>query len=76
MNPKPPLGITPRDIYDEQCAYNRCIDIYLAIARFRKVTREVPASWWTELAEYQSRYPSMFQRILEGRRNVEPPVRH
>ena len=70
-NHKPPLGITPRDIREEQYAYERAVEIYVAVARYRKAGRAVPPEWWSELADHQRRYPLLISAILKNRPDVQ-----
>lgn len=55
---KPPLGVMPRNIYDEQfaqlpgvCDTQRVADILSAMRRYAKVGKAVPQEWVEEVAE-------------------------
>ena len=50
-NKKPPLGLTPRWLLDEE----REIEIYAAIDRYNEAGYPIPIEWIQELTEIQER---------------------
>ncbi len=51
IEPKPPLGLTPRIITD----HVRLIDILSACLRYAEVYKDIPADWIEELIEINTR---------------------
>lgn len=48
---KPPLGLTPRAIYEKQCVDKRIEDILAAMYRYSLDDKPVPVEWVNELGE-------------------------
>lgn len=48
-DPKPPLGVTPDNIYWEMCYRTRVADIADAIVRYVEAGKPVPVEWAKEL---------------------------
>ena len=61
-NKKPPLGLTPRWLLDE----DRVIEIKAAIERYDEVNMPVPIEWYIELQELYDRL-SKFYHVEYGR---------
>ena len=62
MNSKPPLGITPRWLLDEE----RAIEIEQAITRYSEVDYPIPVEWIQELNEVYERL-NKFYHIQSNR---------
>lgn len=48
FSPKPPLGITPRYIYQELCERQRLVDLKQAIQRYIDADFQIPNDWINE----------------------------
>lgn len=48
---KPPLGLTPKNIWEEQMQEQRRKDIHAAIQRYIEVGKDIPNDWLEELIE-------------------------
>lgn len=46
---KPPLGLIPKNVWEEQMQYQRRQDIHAAMQRYIEVGKEIPNEWLEEL---------------------------
>lgn len=51
IEPKPPLGLTPKNIWEEQMQHQRRQDIHAAMQRYIEAGKEIPNDWLHELLE-------------------------
>lgn len=51
IEPKPPLGLTPKNIWEEQVQHQRRQDIHAAMQRYIEAGKEIPNNWLEELLE-------------------------
>jgi hypothetical protein len=51
IEPKPPLGLTPKNIWEEQMQHQRRQDIHTAVQRYISGGKEIPNDWLHELIE-------------------------
>jgi hypothetical protein len=49
---KPPLGLMPKELYEETCRDQRITDIINATKRFNDENRRIPDAWFDELASH------------------------
>lgn len=64
---KPPLGIVPRNIFEE----NRLYDLVDAVKRYRLVTTPVPVDWFVEIADIAA-FLVEHESEVQGRIESEP----
>lgn len=50
---KPPLGVKPRFVWEEECRQQRIVDLRNAMNRFIKAKRDIPYLWVVELDELE-----------------------
>ena len=48
---KPPLGLTPREVFDTQADQYRSSEILKAMERYSEVEKPIPVEWVRELRE-------------------------
>lgn len=51
IEPKPPLGLTPKNIWEEQMQHQRRQDIHTAMQRYIEAGKDIPNNWLRELIE-------------------------
>lgn len=51
IEPKPPLGLTPKNLWEEQMQHQRRQDIHAAMQRYIEAGKEIPNNWLEELLE-------------------------
>ena len=51
IEPKPPLGLTPKNIWEEQMQHQRRQDIHAAMQRYIEAGKDIPNEWLYELAQ-------------------------
>ena len=54
IEPKPPLGLTPKNIWEEQMQHQRRQDIHAAMQRYIEAMKDIPNNWLEELIELNS----------------------
>ena len=64
MNEKPPLGLTPIDIYNYTVDRNRAYQIIYAIKRYSEHKKSIPKEWIEEL---EMRFGNIIQQLPNWR---------
>ena len=47
---KPPIGLTPKDVWEQLCIRDRISDILGAMHRYARVGKPIPYEWVEELS--------------------------
>lgn len=52
---KPPIGLLPEEIYQNNCDVNRLNDIYKAMERYISVNKPIPQQWSSEMVKLEKK---------------------
>lgn len=52
MSGRPPLGLTPKRLWQAACVQKRILDIEAAKTRYQEAGKPVPTAWNVELFEH------------------------